>query len=188
MAGLAVSALSAQAQVVDFEDLNNNGGGQGFTLFGDQVTSRGYQFNSTTHVGGSDALASWTSALPYYTGSCSLFANYLEDVAVMTKSGGGAFTVRSIDLCDVFRGQTGQTVTLIGTRADNTTDTESFFLSDGANLHTFALANMTNVVKMTLDDGANSWFQFDNINVVPEPTSMIALGAGVAALLRRRRK
>jgi hypothetical protein len=185
---LAGLPLTANAVLVDFEDLTNNGE-SGFTHFGDNVNSLGFNFASTMHIGDSSALASWTDGLPdYYTGSCSLFGNYTDEIVVMTKVGGGAFSVTSIDAADVFRGEGGQTVTLIGTRADSSTVTQSFVLGSG-NLQTFALSGMTDIVSMSLDDSATTWFQFDNVNVgaVPEPATFAVLGIGALAILRRRR-
>jgi hypothetical protein len=177
----------ANAAIIDFEDLINNGAQ--FTYFGDNVNSGGFNFASTLHIGDNSAIASWTNGLPgFYTGSVSLFANYSDDVLRMTQVGGAAFNVTSIDLADVFRGAGGQTVTLIGTRADTSTVTQNFVLGPD-NLQTFAVVGMTNVTSMTLDDGTSSFFQFDNINVspVPEPATMAVVGIGALALLRRRR-
>lgn len=177
------------AQVVDFEDLPNTS--PDFTLHGWSVLSGGYMFDSTTQVSNSGAIASWGNpGFGYYTGSVAIFANYAEDVLVMSRADSQAFDVLSIDMADVFLGSTGQTVTLIGTRADTSTVTNTITLSPSGTLTTYALTGMTNIVSMTLDDTAASWFQFDNIvtEAVPEPATMAVMGLGLAAMARRRRK
>lgn len=192
---LAISAVGsiASAQVVDFEDITPGGTDQGGFIFYDPTfVSRGYQFDATVNVF-NGALASWTSSIGgYYTGSVALFGNYTNEVIRMTKSGGGAFDINSIDLCDVYRGSgSGMVVTLFGTRADSSTVTANISLTDSSNLLTYAVSGMTNVVSVDIydnDQGASPWFQMDNINTVPEPASMIALGAGALALLRRRNR
>lgn len=188
-AGMVLSAISAMAQVVDFEDLPN--GDPNFTLHGFSVLSGGYVFDSTTRVGQGDAIASWGNpGFGFYTGSVAIFANWLEDVIVMSRADSQAFDVLSIDMADVFLGPTGQTVTLIGTRADTSTVTNTITLSPSTALTTYSLTGMTNIVSMSLDDSANSFFQFDNIvtEAVPEPATMAVMGLGLAAMARRRRK
>lgn len=185
--GLAVIAsVGAQAQLIDFENLPNSD--PSFTLQGDNVVSGGYQFSSMTHVGQGDAIATWGSSMSMYTGSVAIFANYIDDTPLMTKVGGGAFDVTSIDLADVFLNAGPWTLVLTGTRADTTTVTETVSVT-GNTLSSYTLSNMTNIVSMKFDDGQDTSVQIDNISVsaVPEPASMAVLGLGIAAMIRRRR-
>lgn len=185
--GLAVVAsVGAQAQLIDFENLPNSD--PSFTLHGDNVISGGYQFSSMTHVGQGDAIASWGPSMSLYTGSVAIFANYIDDTPLMTKVGGGAFNVTSIDLADVFLAPGPWTLVLTGTRADTTTVTETVSVN-GSTLSNYTLSNMTNIVSMKFDDGQDTSVQIDNISVsaVPEPASMAVLSLGIAAMIRRRR-
>lgn len=187
--GLAIiAAAGAQAQLIDFENLPNSD--PNFTLQGDSVISGGFKFASTTHVGEMDSVASWGSGMSLYTGSVAIFANYIDDSMLMTKVGGGAFNVTSIGMADVFLAAGPWTVTLIGTRADTSTVTETVNVTTGNVLTNYSLSNMTNIVSMKIDDTANTSMQLDNIatTAVPEPASMAVLGLGVAAVLRRRRR
>lgn len=185
---LAVSAVAANASIVDFEDLSNPG--PSFTLYGDTVNSGGFTFTSVSHVGDTQAIAAWASDSPFYTGSNAIFANYFDDSLDMVKTGGGTFSVTSIGLADVFIGSTSGVVTFMGTHADSTTVTETVVLADGSFMTSYALSSMTNLVKMNIMDDVSSGVQIDNVNIeaVPEPASMAVLGLGAAALLRRRRK
>ncbi|MGI8924120.1 MAG: hypothetical protein ACR2HJ_08810, partial [Fimbriimonadales bacterium] len=117
LATLATATVASNAQVVDFEDLLNNGT-TGYTLYGSNVDSGGFNFASTVPHG-DDAIASWTADLPqYYTGSTAIFANYFDDGLLMTKIGGGAFDVFSIDMADVFLNGSGNLVTFTGIHSD----------------------------------------------------------------------
>ena len=53
-------------------------------------------------------------------------------------------------------------------------------------LKTYTL-NMNKIVKLSWVQDFD-FHQFDNINVVPEPATMLALGAGLTAFVARRRK
>lgn len=188
LVGLAlVVTVAAQAQVVDFENLPNSD--PFFTHQGDIVTSGGYKFAAELNVGAADAIATWGPQMSLYTGSVAIFANYFNDTLLMTQTSGGAFNVTSLDLADVFLNSGPWSLTLTGTRADNSTVSEVVNITSGNTLSTYTLSNMTNIVSMRFDDGLDTSLQIDNINAnaVPEPATMAALGLGVAAMIRRRR-
>lgn len=186
---IALSLLSAvaasQASIIDFENLPNSD--PNYTLHGDTVTSGGFQFASNLYVGAPEAIASWGNpGYGLYTGSVAIFANYGPDYLTMSKVGGGAFDVFSIDMTDVGLFDVGIEVVFTGRRADNSTITETIITTDRL-MTTYTLSSMTNIVSMDIND-ANWVVQFDNIaTAVPEPATLAVLSLGAAALLRRRR-
>ncbi|MBA3726602.1 MAG: PEP-CTERM sorting domain-containing protein [Armatimonadetes bacterium] len=188
-ATIASGTVAANAQVVDFEDLLNNG--VGFTLYGDNVDSGGYNFASLLHVGDPQAIASWSdNSFGGYTGSTAIFANYFDDGLMMTEIGGGPFDVFSIDMADVFLQGSGMLVTFTGIHSDLSVDVNVIALTDGSTLDTYALTNMTNLISLEIVDGdlSGNDVQIDNLVVVPEPGTLAVLTMGVVALALRRRK
>ena len=186
---LAALSVSASAQVIDFEDVPNNGAG-GFTLHGDNVTSGGFNFSSVTMVGAGDAIASWTADIGApYTGSVAIFANYGGDSLLMTKVGGGAFDVFGIGVADVFLTATNAQITLVGTLPDFSTVQEQFVLTDGSSMENYNVSSMNGIISMEIiGDSGFQPPQIDNVQVVPEPGTMVAIGVGLAALVARRRR
>ena len=126
----------------------------------------------------------------YYTGSVAPIINHSGDIIRMTKNGGGAFSVDSIDLADAFLGQFQFQVAFVGTRADNSTVTEYLTVTSPSALTTYSFANMTDLVRFEWGQGGAFYHQFDNVGVaaVPEPASMAALALGLAAVSNRRRR
>nr|MBA3726992.1 hypothetical protein [Armatimonadota bacterium] len=150
---LASATVASNAQVVDFEDLLNNGT-TGFTLYGDNVDSGGYNFASTDHPGFPDAIASWTADSPsYYTGSTAIFANYFDDGLLMTEIGGGAFDVFSIDMADVFLNGSGMLVTFTGIHSDLSVEINVIALTNGSTLDTYSLTGVTDLIALEILDG-----------------------------------
>lgn len=191
---LAVTCLVAlgtvaSAQVVNFEDVPNNGV-SGFTLHGDTVISGGFSFASMTQVGNPQAIASWTADSPsFYTGSVAIFANFGGDSLLMTQVGGGVFDVLSIGVADVFLSASTNQVTLIGTLPDLTTVQHQFNLATGSTMQSYNVASMTGIVSMQIMIDVGQPPQIDNIvTAVPEPGTFLAIGVGLAVLAFRRRR
>lgn len=197
MKGVASAALVgagamafAGADVLTFEDLEVTGGDSADVA--DGYTSMGYVFHNLDNVGLSDAFAVWATDSLFYPGSTALFNNGFGDTTRLSRIDAGAFDMLSIELCDAFLRTVEYDIEFVGTRADASTVSNTFSITDGANLNTFLFSGMTNIVKLEWVQGPSFGHQFDNVTlnptVVPEPASMAALGFGAAALLRRRRK
>jgi len=109
--------------------------------------------------------------------------------ATLSKIGGGAFSLLSIDLAELLRvGGTSRSITFTGVKADGSPSvSESFTFT--ANWQTFAFnssfANLSSV-RWTQSSNATRSLQFDNIKVsaVPEPAvcAMLMAGLGLLAL------
>ncbi len=132
-----------------------------------------------------------------YLGSTVLFGNSGTQQITLTKVGGGAFNLSSIDLTDL-DGFGSVFVSFTGTRADSTTVTQSF-TTDAilTTLETFNFTNFTNLVSVNWRQGTttSAGHQFDNINVsavtttaVPEPFTILGtlFGAGSSVALKRK--
>jgi hypothetical protein len=185
---LCVMAVApAQAVVLDFESLaqNNNTGNDvgtsytedGFTV--SQVGSQLYPF------------AVWGNQSNDYPGSTALYNNTANGVTRLTQVGGGAFTLSSIDLANIFSTTSPTPVTFTGLKADTTTITQNF-TTNAIGLTTFNFANFTNLVSVDWTQ-ASTAHQFDNINVssstaVPEPFTVLGtiFGAGYGVALKRK--
>ena len=139
-------------------------------------------------------LAVWGTQTSQYPGSTALFNNTPNGVIRLTQFGGGAFDLSSIDLTSLV-GNNSVPVSFTGTRADNTTVTQSF-TTDAvlSTLETFNFNNFTNLVSVDWSQ-ASPYHQFDNINVsaaattaVPEPFTILGtlFGAGYGVSLKRR--
>jgi hypothetical protein len=182
---MLVSATASQAVVITFDALGSAGTGVNYT--GSGYAELGYVFSSS--LGGGVAFGTFQSGHAAYTGSPSFFNDWSSGLTALTKADGTAFNAVSIDLCNLSRaGGTNQSVNFTGYRADNSSVSESFQLSNSANMTTFTFTAMTNIVRMDWVQ-VQPYHQFDNLTLgpVPEPVSVITLGVGVAAFLRRRR-
>ncbi|HLO99104.1 MAG TPA: PEP-CTERM sorting domain-containing protein, partial [Fimbriimonas sp.] len=151
-------------------------------------TEDGFKFLNTTLPNQADSFGSWQNSSGAYAGSTTLFNQYQDAITQLSRVGGGAFDVSSIDLASLNLSPLPNTVTFTGTRGDNSTVVNAITMSNPSALLTYNFTGMTNIVKL---EWAQSipFHQFDNINVnsVPEPATMSALALGVLAFARRRR-
>ena len=180
-------APSAFATIITFDALGSTG--TGANNVADGYTEAGYQFNSLGFGGFPDAFAVWQSGSTRYAGSPALFNNDPGDTTEMTKVGGASFSLISIDLSSLYLDSpSNDSVTFIGTKADNSTVTNTFSLTTPNSMKTFNFSGMTNIVALDWMQGF-PYHQFDNINIgtVPEPASFAVLGLGMLALIRRRK-
>jgi hypothetical protein len=177
----ALAAAPAQAVVIDFNELPNI-----YQSIGSNYTNQG--FTITASYGATSA-----SFYSYNNlSSTSLYNGFGNGISRLTKVGGGAFDLFSIDLDSLVGSNTPTPVTFTGTRADATTVTQTFTTDAVANtLETF---NFTNLASVSWTQ-AYPYHQFDNINVsdasatsVPEPFTVLGtiFGAGYGVALKRK--
>jgi hypothetical protein len=179
----------AQAAVMNFESLALND--NAIHNAGSTYTESGFTLSYSGQIG----LLYYGTQRSGYQGSTALFPYANASLISLTKVGGGAFDLSSIDLTD-FSGGGGQQTTFnfTGTRADNSTVIQALTVDALSGFQTFNFSNFTNLAKVEWNSGG-SIPQFDNINVsaasttsVPEPFTIIGTVIGGTAAVRMRRK
>jgi hypothetical protein len=200
---LASAALSAHAVVIDFEDLAGTGVPNPDMLFvpagtydsyGVSVVSGGFLFVTP----GVDGLASFNPNVPNanpifnYTGSLALFDNTQRSGVQMSKVGGEAFSVQSIQVAPLINASGLRTFTFTGTLAGGGTVSQTSVVSFGPGLATIKLFGFSGLTSFSMpaQEGDGPSYQFDNIAVnglpsVPGPAAALAFGVG---LIRRRKR
>lgn len=182
-------ALSASANVMTFDSLAHADAdavdaGLTYAEDGFQVATTGLGFGS------------WGTQSDFYAGSTGLFNNNDSGVTVLSKVGGGAFSLSSIMLADEFfyAGYTPSvSVTFDGLTAAGTHVFQSFTLAsvDGVlNTQTFTFGSeFSNLVAVSWANDAD-FHQFDNINVspVPAPAAIFLMGSSLLGLFGYRGK
>lgn len=163
----AVTALGAV--VLDFEELAFEG--DGFVSITPPYQAEGY----TLDLEGGPEFATmgvYGTGNSRYAGSAGPFVNNILGVyVVMTRDDALPFTVTSIDLAP-FWSSFGGEVTLVGSRADGSTVTESFVTHTEIEFQPYALDGFTNLVELRWQQVYPALHQFDNIAVVTGPTSI----------------
>ncbi len=190
-----LAVAPANAVVMNFESLAVNDAS--VHLQGSTYTESGFNVSSST----GQTFSSFGTQRSEYPGSTALtlFGDVGSTLVRLTQVGGGAFDLSSIDLADYFNQGLQRTVNFTGTKADNSTVTQSVALDNLPGLQTLNFSGFTNLAKVewntTSSSGAQDSAQFDNINVsaastaaVPEPFTIIGTVIGGTAAVRMRRK
>ncbi len=184
VAVFGISATAAHAGIIDFND-NRNGvyfvptvvsdgflatenNNEGSPPLGTNVAIDGRgQSNGTVH------LDSWTNT-----------SN--DSVWTLTQQNGNAFSLNSFDFASGYTdfSQQASMLTLTGTKSDASIVTNVFNLSGGSFQTLQASPDFTNLTSVSFDAfGTNNRAAYDNIVVdaagVPEPASLVLLGAGL---------
>jgi hypothetical protein len=152
--------------------------------------------------GATDSFASWgPSESAFYSGSPALFNNSATGTAIdITAANGGQFSLFSISLAPYLGVLSGNTsVSFLGSLFGGGTVSRLMTLNGGTNAQSnFSFVNFTGLTSVRLtvtSPQSDPYVQFDNVSVnvatvVPEPRTVLLLGAGmfaVAAAYRRRR-
>ena len=202
---LLTSPHPVMAQTITFEDLS---GGVPFSSSGHVIL---YSYNApineqgfTFSNGPSVTFGVWTPDAPTYyggnyTGSEALFEDGGGgDSISLTKQGGGAFTLNSIDIANNYLqsfSPGSAPINFVGTKEGGGTVTFTYSPPVDNNLHTVTFSNFTDVVSVTWQQNF-PYHQFDNVvlnggvSETPEPGKLALLtGAGLTgmAFVNRRR-
>lgn len=193
LALLTIGAAASQATVIDFE-----GHGQDF---GNPMFEAGYTFTIATS-GWTIATDDWGfSPPPVRNGTTRLLwsgnGNGGTDGGqiTMNQTNGNPFSLSSFDASVMFDDGRTNRLIVIGNYNGGGTITDAFSI-DTVFAGKSLTGNWTNLDSVIFRSGTNDAFVsdpgvgLDNIavDVVPEPASLAAIGLGLAALLKRRRK
>jgi hypothetical protein len=186
----AVIAAVANAAILDFEDLVHHD--SLVVDHGPVYTHEGYVLTNTAteeESGFPPSFASFGTLLPEFTGSTALFNDNFNGTTVLTRTENQAFQLRSISLAELAASEPFSVV-FSGLTAGGVLVTETVELDGAFGMQTFAFGSeFRDLVSVSWDQTA-PYHQFDNINVnvIPEPHSLLLLGSGLLALLTARNR
>lgn len=180
-----LTTASVHATIIDFESLVSP-----TTTTMPSYSEDGFDFTSGT--AGSTTFAAWGTTDINFAGSTALFNNFINETTSLTAAGGGAFSLDSIDLSEVYNQSSYNATSVVfdavlagGGSASFTADLDLSF-----GFETFNFGGLfSNVVSVSWNQTPD-FHQFDNLNIntVPEPSLFALLSLGLFGIGVARRK
>lgn len=200
---LGVSAISliavtnSNALVIDFEEISNSGGSYVFS--GYSLDTQGFNFLNSQES--SEAILHWGASDPFNAdpGGVTYSHNYANKITTVTQINGDLFDLTSLDIGNVYNNSPySQSFYFTGLTGVGASLSQSFTSDQLGGLETVTL-NWVGLKSFTFTETIGSYLQADNFvinegsdqnNPVPEPTTMLLFGAGLAGLIgsKTRRK
>jgi hypothetical protein len=188
------TAAIAQPAVMTFAPVACTTGNANFVA--SPYTEAGFTLTDNAY-----GFATWCSDLTGYYAGPALFDDLQGGVPVLTKNGGGTFSIDAIELSHLYGySQGAQSFTFTGNYFGGGTVSQTFTIPDQAGPTVFIPfvfdANWTNLVSVDFASQDSPYYQFTNVlldssgTTVPEPASMALLATGLVGVFgaaRRRR-
>jgi len=190
--------VGAVPVTLDFEELRHD---DDLITNSDSYNRNGFTLSPTHNNPGPASFNIVGTLHPNFLGSTTLFNGTGGGTNTLTRTDGGPFDLFSIDLGEnpgFAQLPSGEIIpvsvgpydlSFIGTRQDASTVNNTFTITNFLTLETFTFSRFTDLVSV---DWSGQSTQFDNIVVepIPEPSTLLLLGSGLAGLgfFRRLRK
>ena len=181
-------ASSANAVIIDFEEIDNTGGN---AFSGSSLDTQG--FNLSNSAGSAYAILHWGLGDSFNADvdGVTYSHNYGGSTSTLTQLGGGAFDLNSIDFGNVYNNRPyAQEFEVNGFYEAGGGISTTLTSDEFAGLETFTF-NWEGLSSVTWTEISGTWLQLDNIVLnasVPEPSTLALFGLGLLGLSLSRKK